>query len=466
MKNKNWFEVSVKGLRELQLGKPKHHIARELVQNAFDEHTENCELIAEFKNGRAEIIVKDDSPEGFKDLSHAFTLFAPTYKRFDVKKRGRFNMGEKQAIALSEKAEIKTTKGTIVFNEKGRIHKKDKTDFGSQISLSVKMTKEEFGKMLEEIKTYLVPKGIIFSLNGEIIPYQKPYKTFEAVLTTEVESEGIFKRVERKTAINVLRADGQARLYEMGLPITEIECEFNVDIQQKVPLSVDRENVSPSYLETLYAEVLNFTYQDISEENSSAVWIREATANKRISQEAMKEITQKRFGDKVVVANPFDKNSIDEAISNGYKVIYGSELSKGEWENVKKADVIKSSSDLFGSNFVNSKKVEADENMKKISKLSKKIAKKFLGIEISVGFRSWEGSTTAQYGSRSLIFNVGTLGKDFFSPVLSKRILALIIHELGHEAGGHTESSYHEAITRMAGELIITALKEPEFFEI
>jgi len=462
----NWFEVSIKGLRELQAGKPKHHIVRELIQNAFDEDIKKCELLIEFKNGIAEIIVKDDNPEGFKDLSHAFTLFAPTYKRTDSQKRGRFNMGEKQAITISEKAEIKTTKGTIIFNKKGRIFKKDRTEIGSQISLSVRMTKKEFEDIFQEVKTYLPPKGIIFSVNSDIISYQTPYKVIQGILTTEVDVDNVFKKVERNTSINIFKVEGKARLYELGLPITEIDCEFNIDVQQKVPLSLDRETVPQGYLEALYALVLNSTYQDITEENSSAVWIREATSNCRISPEAVKEITNKRFGDKVVIANPFDKNSIDEAISNGYKVVYGSELSSKEWENVRKAEAMKTSSDLFGSNFVNSTRIKPNDKMIKVAELSKKIAKRCLGINIIVNFSKWEGNVSAQYGNRTLTFNVSSLGEGFFNQVLSDRILNLIVHELGHELGNHTEKSYHECITKMTGELIIIALEEPQFFNV
>ena len=39
------------------------------------------------------------------------------------------------------------------------------------------------------------------------------------------------------------------------------------------------------------------------------------------------------------------------------------------------------------------------------------------------------------------------------------------LRELGHEKGNHTESSYHEALTKMAGELIMDALEEPKFFK-
>ena len=63
-----------------------------------------------------EVTVKDDSPEGFRNITHAYTLFADTYKRRDPTKRGRFNLGEKQVIAICKRAIVMTTKGEISRN--------------------------------------------------------------------------------------------------------------------------------------------------------------------------------------------------------------------------------------------------------------------------------------------------------------------------------------------------------------
>ncbi len=68
----NWFEVSKEGLRELQAGKPKHFIARELIQNCWDEQTKICQFNAFWNKGIARVTVLDDNPAGFKNLSDAF----------------------------------------------------------------------------------------------------------------------------------------------------------------------------------------------------------------------------------------------------------------------------------------------------------------------------------------------------------------------------------------------------------
>jgi len=44
-------------------------------------------------------------------------------------------------------------------------------------------------------------------------------------------------------------------------------------------------------------------------------------------------------------------------------------------------------------------------------------------------------------------------------------VIDLILHELAHEKGFHTEASYLKCLSKMAGELVIIALKKPKFFE-
>lgn len=464
MNKNNWFEVSKEGLKQLQLGKPKHYVARELIQNAWDEDIKVCKFDSDWKDGITYISVEDDSPEGFKNLRDAFTLFAPTYKRANPEKRGRFNLGEKQALAICDKAKIETTKGSVSFDKSGRTQSTKKKDVGSKVSVELKMTKEEYEEMLETVKNYLVPQNIEFLVNGDKMMYSKPFKTIRISLPTEIEENGVLKKTLRMSEVNILKTDGMSFLYEMGIPVVETECQFGIDVQQKIPLSIDRDSVPHSYVSILYAEVLNATYEEVDEDNSSQVWVREASAHKRINSDAVKAIVTKRYGDKVVVANPFDKNSIDDAIAAGYKVITGNELSKEEWANIRESEAIKSSSDLFGSRTTSAEPYEADENMLAVAELAKKIAKKCLRIDIRVEFAKWDG-VAAQYGDQVLSFNVKVLGKTFFVPPLSSRTLDIILHELGHEKGQHTEKGYHEAITRMGGELIMFALENSKFFD-
>lgn len=463
--NKEWFSVSRAGLRELQAGKPKHFVARELIQNAWDEAVDKVHFDATWENGVVCLDIEDDSPEGFKDLRDAFTLFAPTYKRAEPEKRGRFNIGEKQVLAVCEEARIRTTKGGLVFDRQGRRSIESGRDSGSQIVVWVKMTKAEFNEMLDMVKTYLVPKGIDFTVNGEAISFREPHKRISVALATEILDGDSVRRTIRKTAVHIHKTINKAKLYEMGIPVTEIDCEYDLDVQQKVPLSTDRDTVSQGYLVALYAEVLNAVCEEIRPEQSSQAWIREGAGNRRVTDETVKTIVQKRYGDKVVVADSFNPQSIDDAISAGYRVVYGSELSREEWAQIKVAEALPSSSSVFQHPTADTKEVDPTIVMDRVGALAKKIAMRCLGIEIDVRFASWSG-VAAQFGNRVLTFNVQALRKGFFGEPVSERTIDLIVHEICHHVGHHTEKAYLDAITKMAGQLAMLALEEPEFFRV
>lgn len=485
------FAVDVKGLRQLQEGKPKWFIIRELLQNAMDEDITKCNIYLRFEYGKAHINVEDDSPIGFRDLSDAYTLFKDTYKRSDVKKRGRFNFGEKQVLCLSDFARIITTTGGLEFDVlKGtRTTLRRKRAAGSEVYVVVKMTREEFNECCTYCNDILVPQdmNVLVTINDEekALEYKKPYKTFSARLLTEVKEEDKMRNVTRETEIHLHKPEvvfkndetvKVAYIYEMGIPICEIECAYSIDIQQKVPLSNDRDKVDSKYLKTIYGEVLNQVIDDITPEKSSDIWVREGFTSDRAEKETRQDIITKRFGEKALIANPNDKRSMDEAISNNYNVIFGAEMNGEEWKAVKQDNLLVSTSTQFKVGIAEGRMVlKLTDEQKKIAEFSKKIANTFLGIQISVGFYdSPDATVIADFSMelKKLRFNVAHIDEKLWYPVLNTKgmavvqqpMLDLIIHELGHSEGWHYEQSYHQCITALGSKLTIKALSEPEWF--
>ena len=92
--NEQWFDVSKAGLGKQAEEHGKGRLIGELIQNGLDEAgvTQIAVALA-LVPGRplADLTVEDDSPEGFRDLSHAYTLFAESYKRGNPEQRGQFN---------------------------------------------------------------------------------------------------------------------------------------------------------------------------------------------------------------------------------------------------------------------------------------------------------------------------------------------------------------------------------------
>src|ERR1700761_3704840 len=125
--SRQWFDVDRAGLGKQAEQQSKGRLGGALGPNAPHEAgvTQIAVPLAPVP-GRplAELTVEDDAPEGFRDLAHAYTLFADSYKRANPEQRGQFNLGEKMVLAVCERASISTTKGTVVFDpDEGRIEK-------------------------------------------------------------------------------------------------------------------------------------------------------------------------------------------------------------------------------------------------------------------------------------------------------------------------------------------------------
>ena len=120
----NWFEVDKEGLARVLERKGKEFALFELIQNAWDEPgVLKVNVTLEYLGwNKSRLIVEDDAPEGFRDLSHAFTFFADSAKKTNPEQRGRFNLGEKLVVAICDEVTIRTTKGGLRFDGEGRHH--------------------------------------------------------------------------------------------------------------------------------------------------------------------------------------------------------------------------------------------------------------------------------------------------------------------------------------------------------
>lgn len=481
MSKNNIFEVDVKGLRQLQEGKPKWCVIRELLQNAMDEEISQCNVYLRYEYGKAHITVEDDSSTGFRDLADAYTLFKDTYKRTNAQKRGRFNFGEKQVLCLADYARIISTGGGIEFEVLKGVRKtlRRKREKGSEVYVVVKMTSAEYRDCLSYCADIIVPKGIriVISTPDELVkeielPYREPHKVFTAKLQTELKQDDRMRLVSRETEVHLHKGMPVNYIYEMGIPICEIDCDYSIDVQQKVPLSNDRDHVDMKYLKTIYGEVLNHTIEEISTEQSSNLWVRDGFTSDRTDKETRQEILTKRFGEKSLIANPFDKRSMDEAISHNYNVVHSSEMSKEEWNAVRQDGLMISTSAQFKTGVAEGKFVSPNPIQASIGSFAAKIAKEFLGIYLKVFFYDSPGaSAKADYSSEAneLRFNVAHFSDsewELKNGTVKQPMLDLIIHELGHSAGWHYEHSYHECITALGSKLTLKALECPEWFKI
>jgi hypothetical protein len=128
------------------------------VTNVFDEFLGYVEgavtptscIVELTKDGNrpAQLKVQDDGG-GFKDPTDIYTLFRTTEKRNDPTVAGRFNAGEKQLIAVSKEAVIKTRNYTVSFKDGVRNiikHKDPNHHQGTTVEAVLPMVKEDLSQ--------------------------------------------------------------------------------------------------------------------------------------------------------------------------------------------------------------------------------------------------------------------------------------------------------------------------------
>lgn len=258
----NWFDVDKEGLAKLLARKGKSFAVLELLQNAWDENSSEVHATIERvpNSPFVTLTVTDNNPAGFADLSHAFTLFAESAKKGDETKRGRFNAGEKMTLALCSEAVIESTTGSVIFDQAGRRTSRKKRAAGSMFRGVLRMTSDEVAEAEAVVLSCLPPPHIRTTFNGMELMSRTPLKEFTASLPTEkADAEGYLRRAVRTTTIRVFEPrDGETpTLFEMGIPVVGCPGDrYNIDISQKIPLSLERDNVTPSYLAKVRSVVL------------------------------------------------------------------------------------------------------------------------------------------------------------------------------------------------------------------
>jgi hypothetical protein len=178
----------------------------------------------------------------------------------DETKRGRFNLGEKLVLAICDDAVVQSTKGAYRFDSKGRTTLRTKTTEGSRFSARIRLTKAEVAEVEALFFQLLAPVGVATTFNGQILQHRSPVRTFEITLPTErADEDGILRRTRRKTVVDLYEPVGDEvpSIYELGIPVVDYDGKFHADVQQKVPLTFERDNVTPAYLRELYVAIVN-----------------------------------------------------------------------------------------------------------------------------------------------------------------------------------------------------------------
>lgn len=490
IQQKNWFEVDKNGLNEMFANFPAERMVAELVQNSWDcDKAKECKVVIMPNTGPGmkytEVTVVDDNPDGFKNLQDAYTLFRSTDKREDPTKRGRYNLGEKIVLARAVNGLITTTTGAIEFDGEGRKNRPSlKTKSGSVVSIQFKKwSDKEVKTTLEFLQKLYVPEGINFHVQGKVVDYTPPMKVSKVKMATEyLKPDGSGNMVMTKTTrVTELwfypKRFDQAHLYEMGLPVCEIDGRFDVNVQQKIPLSQDRTLVPQSYIQDIYAEMLMALGDLIEPGDLGETHIRTAMEDERIDPATCARLFKQQFGDKAVLDNPFDPDSNQEAARSGSTLVSTKTFGAAINSKLRQAGIQTSTESFCRDRGIleqtglgmpeGFKEVKNEsEAMINLRKYVQMMVENFYGKKnFTVCFANWAGNTAALYehGNRITFNTMCTTKKHMEKPV--SLLTATCLHELAHCMGNGHDGVYDREFEILVNKHTVLMATKPELYK-
>lgn len=479
--------VDRKGLAKKLANRPKAFIIYELLQNAWDEPGVTRVVVkVNMMPARpiCAISVEDDSPDGFQDLASVYTMFRDSKKAPDPTKRGRFEMGEKLVLALAIRAQVTSTTGTVTFNGDERTQSRARRERGTLFEGSFRITRDELVELDKAVKMLEGPAGIETTFNGHKLTPRVVEHSFETTLqTVKSDEEGQLSTTQRKTEVRVyaVREGEVGYIFEMGIPVVPTGDPWHYDVQQRVPVNWERDNVPPAYLRTLRVEVLNAMHTRMTPEMAAQPWVTDAIDDKRCSGDAVTSVVKDRFGEKAVIYDPSDAEGTKIAMSQGYTVIPGGAFSKEAWRNIRAAEAALPAGQVTPSprpydpeghpekvipreEWTPYMHARAEFSSDLFTKLTSENCYVVIVNEPQVNWAANFGPG-GPLGFR-LCLNYGRLGKSWFAlPNRDETVLDLLLHEyVHHTVEDHLSDEMHKTATRLGARLTNLALNEPEFF--
>lgn len=430
--------------------------------------------------GVAIFTVEDDGP-GFADVADAWTLWGYTPKRGRPDVRGRFNMGEKEIISVARWAKVETVDATIHFPEGGgRLYEPNQRTRGTLVTVALDMTEEEVDETMEVLRRFLPPKGAEYSVQGHDVPYREPLVVTSRRLATVIQDSPAdpIRNTHRVADIAVIEKDGDdledwyfpetpprlhrpSYLYEMGVPVQPIDCPYDVDVGQKIPLPPNRDTVRDSYLQDIYSAVLEVTAEALPDIRASEAWVKAGVEDEATPDETVKTVMVKKLGPKAVLWSS-DGQANERAYEEGYEIVRAQSLSEAERARFAKVGLEHASS-VFGAD-KDEEEVEPTAAMLQVKEYACWLAEKLLGHDITVSFfRSQKGNVAADYGGRRLRFNVAKLNGTWWEDPPAERHTDLIIHELAHDGPSDRPHSgdYVHLLSALGAKAAHLAIKQP-----
>jgi hypothetical protein len=378
------FDIDIAGMCEIEGGKPSYRLAFEPVANVFDEYRrhEPVPLAEGEERSRAIdlgdapkrptwcrvrlcyshdaprgvwLTVVDDGP-GFANEKDIYTLFGSTAKRRDPRVAGRFNMGEKQLIAVARKAIVCSGRVSVSFERGERSIQHHRIPYGeTTVSALMPWSTIDMDTTRTWLKLLRAPTGLRYFIDDEEYGNNHSDLRVEVLLPTIDLVDGVLKERKRRTFVEVFTPapDTKPMLYELGIPICELS-DFgfpkSLDVQQKIPLPTSRDQVTTAYLYRLIGSVLQEAAADghslLSDAEEGAPFIKGALEWVHDAR-ALAATVNDIYGEAAVRVSG-DSTANARAVASGAPLISGREFGPETRRRMGEFSILRTARDVYG----------------------------------------------------------------------------------------------------------------------
>lgn len=484
-----WLEIDLEGFTQVLHNKGIARVALEPISNALD--TDATEINVRFgqKDNWGLLEVIDDDPDGFAELRDAYTLYAPSKRRDDPTKRGRFGQGDKELVAICHgggEVTVESTRGTIRFERTGRTESTaapDRREQGTRLVARFRCSPTEAAEFERLMRSLLVPapdwfvdlsdgvwreselRRVRLTFNGEVIQRREPVRTVIETLPTKIVNQhGNLTDSQRQTRVELidLLPGERAMIYELGVPVVEHDGPWHVNVHQKVPLNSARDNVTPGYLRKLREIMLNQGHDLLTSADMKQAWVRDAKP--KANEEALTSYIHKVYGKNALIYDPSNPEANKRAIDQGRTIIRETHEDPATWNRIREKDIVKPAGDVIqtGVSPGTGSPIERDEwtpAMFNLERYTHELGDHLLGFQPDVEFRNVEHPGNhhfaAWWGNYTITFNLRYLGKQWPAEASQEDVDDLILHEFSHHDTGHDHFTdrYIHRLSRLGAKL-------------
>ena len=441
------FSVSESGMRELNIGREPWDLVKELIQNAWDEapFSSECRVKVEPQpDGKATMIIVEDNGPGFSDIADSYTLMSHTSKRLHPTKRGRFNMGEKEVISVAIEAEVETVGQTVTFPAKGsRKTISNSRTKGTVVRVLMPWNEKESSELIEMLRRFIPPVNCHLFVNGIEVPHRPAVAIRSVSLNTIIQDapNSPMRSRQRRTQIHFFEptdSSSERFICEMGIPVQVINCPWDIDVMQKIPMAQQRNTISDAYLSRIYAETLNQFHKTVQRDELNSEWVKRAIDHPQIKPDAVKSTVTRRYGAKAVF-NTLDQDANLRAAEAGYELVNPNSLSDKERALFREHAGVRNSDEVFPTPPPPRSDYEAEPGSNQ-ARFAAWVMEMALHCNLDATVRYFnepenprEADCPSSTMTPTLRFNAARLGSSFFQPPYESVChWDLLLHELGH----------------------------------